>query len=46
MGGLREETFSGSGRGVENENEGRGEWRRVVERRRKTKMTASPGLEG
>ena len=30
MGGLREERFGGTGRGVENEGE-MGEWRRVVD---------------
>ena len=28
MGGLREESISGSERGVENDSEGREEWRR------------------
>ena len=31
MGGLREEIFAGSGRGVENEGGDRGKWRRLVE---------------
>ena len=31
MGGLREERFGGSGRGVENESEGWGVWRQLVE---------------
>ena len=31
MGGLREERFGGSGKGVDNKNKGQVEWRRVVE---------------
>ena len=31
MGGLRGERFGWSGRGVDNEGEGFGEWRQVVE---------------